>query len=716
MGLTFSKLFDKLWGKKEMRILMVGLDAAGKTTILYKLKLGEIVTTIPTIGFNVETVEYKNIQFTVWDVGGQDKIRPLWRHYFQNTQGIIFVVDSNDRDRVVEAREELQRMLNEDELRDALLLVFANKQDLPTCPLTRRIVHPIDLCYFWRWSLRRFGMVEQLTPKGWAQLGGSFRMPSKLRLKKARRIFVHGKELISQKDWVQILKDDVILLVSIGEEYVGSRKDDHQSNGGQGGQHAHADANPECTIDILAEVAFLDSLSITQLETTARILPGMVHAVAQPDLHPGNKFPIGAVFVSQGWIHPPLIGGDIGCGMAWFKTRLSQSQVEGDKGRKIAEKLRGLEGAWRTQNARETWLENDGGTAVYSAGEEWDAALGTIGAGNHFAELQVVEESILRKPPNGTPVSQHDLYEGDVVLLIHSGSRGYGGHILKQFTKHGRESIRDDDTIAKSYLEAHDRACRWASRNRDLIALRFLACLEPGESDWDLGTKDSSPNSHTSANDIRTARLAVQARKVVDIYHNNVEATTWPPSLKPGKHSEVSSDLAGLQIDAPHKVYIHRKGAAPTHNPLTNIPLSILPLPGSRATPTLILHPIFTSTNAHGKTNALSLAHGAGRALSRAKAATYVAEKYAGKTEDLLRGDFVKADKRGNKQFGGGDAPGRGVSGGCWVVCEDKQLVWEEAPEAYKDVWDVGKDLVTKGCVERWGWCRGRVSYKVRKE
>lgn len=157
MGLTFSKLFDKLWGKKEMRILMVGLDAAGKTTILYKLKLGEIVTTIPTIGmhllsgqppsvfvltasssgFNVETVEYKNIQFTVWDVGGQDKIRPLWRHYFQNTQGIIFVVDSNDRDRVVEAREELQRMLNEDELRDAILLVFANKQDLPVsicCP------------------------------------------------------------------------------------------------------------------------------------------------------------------------------------------------------------------------------------------------------------------------------------------------------------------------------------------------------------------------------------------------------------------------------------------------------------------------------------------------------------------------------------------------------------------------------------------------------
>uniref|UniRef100_A0A671RB42 ADP-ribosylation factor n=1 Tax=Sinocyclocheilus anshuiensis TaxID=1608454 RepID=A0A671RB42_9TELE len=104
---------------------------AGKTTILYKLKLGEIVTTIPTIGFNVETVEYKNICFTVWDVGGQDKIRPLWRHYFQNTQGLIFVVDSNDRERAQEAAEELQKILQEDELRDAVLLVFANKQDLP---------------------------------------------------------------------------------------------------------------------------------------------------------------------------------------------------------------------------------------------------------------------------------------------------------------------------------------------------------------------------------------------------------------------------------------------------------------------------------------------------------------------------------------------------------------------------------------------------------
>ncbi|XP_056280493.1 ADP-ribosylation factor 4 isoform X2 [Pseudoliparis swirei] len=121
MGLTISSLFSRFFGKKQMRILMVGLDAAGKTTILYKLKLGEIVTTIPTIGFNVETVEYKNICFTVWDVGGQDKIRPLWRHYFQNTQ------------------------IHEDELKEAVLLVFANKQDLPNAMAVSELTDKLGL-------------------------------------------------------------------------------------------------------------------------------------------------------------------------------------------------------------------------------------------------------------------------------------------------------------------------------------------------------------------------------------------------------------------------------------------------------------------------------------------------------------------------------------------------------------------------------------------
>jgi len=144
MGL--SKLFKNLFKVgRDVRILMLGLDAAGKTTILYKLRMGEIVTTIPTIGFNVETVEYKNINFTVWDVGGQDKIRALWRHYYNNTEGIIFVVDSNDRERINEAALELQKVLREDELRNATLLVLANKQDLPNAMSVAEVTDKLGL-------------------------------------------------------------------------------------------------------------------------------------------------------------------------------------------------------------------------------------------------------------------------------------------------------------------------------------------------------------------------------------------------------------------------------------------------------------------------------------------------------------------------------------------------------------------------------------------
>jgi ADP-ribosylation factor protein 1 len=131
MGSFISRLLQILFSKEEFRVLMVGLDAAGKTTILHRLKLGEVLITTPIMGFNVETIEYKNISLNVWDVGGQDKLRPLWHYYFQHTQGIIYVVDSSDHDRIGEARDELQRLLNDDELCNAVLLVFANKQDLP---------------------------------------------------------------------------------------------------------------------------------------------------------------------------------------------------------------------------------------------------------------------------------------------------------------------------------------------------------------------------------------------------------------------------------------------------------------------------------------------------------------------------------------------------------------------------------------------------------
>ena len=133
MGTLFSTLFDKLsFRKKQWKLLVLGLDNAGKTTFLYQLKLGEVVNTAPTIGFNVETIKYKRCSFTCWDVGGQKKIRSLWRHYYRGSDGLIFLVDSadNGQERMADVREQLHRMLECEELRDIKVLVMANKQDM----------------------------------------------------------------------------------------------------------------------------------------------------------------------------------------------------------------------------------------------------------------------------------------------------------------------------------------------------------------------------------------------------------------------------------------------------------------------------------------------------------------------------------------------------------------------------------------------------------
>ena len=108
-------------------------------------QLGENVTTIPTIGFNVETVQYRNVSFTVWDVGGQDRIRALWRHYYQGTDGLIFVVDSSDTSRFEEAAHELHSLLANEEMRNAKVLVFANRQDLPNSVSAAELAEKMNL-------------------------------------------------------------------------------------------------------------------------------------------------------------------------------------------------------------------------------------------------------------------------------------------------------------------------------------------------------------------------------------------------------------------------------------------------------------------------------------------------------------------------------------------------------------------------------------------
>ena len=187
LSFCFSHV-GKIFGNKEMRLLMLGLDAAGKTSesrpafirprhsltprpaashplqaqakpvchhhpnrCAPSCPAGRVADSLLTrdslpraVGFNVETVTYKNVKFNVWDVGGQDKIRPLWRHYYTGTQGLVFVVDSQDRERIDEAKQELHRILSDREMKECLLLVFANKQDLPGGVLLGTRIRPLS--------------------------------------------------------------------------------------------------------------------------------------------------------------------------------------------------------------------------------------------------------------------------------------------------------------------------------------------------------------------------------------------------------------------------------------------------------------------------------------------------------------------------------------------------------------------------------------------
>ena len=135
--------FLSTFKKKESRILMLGLDNAGKTTMLYKLKLGEDKLSMPTIGFNVETLENSKINLIVWDLGGQDKIRRLWKHYYSSTKGIIYVIDSSDKERLDEAIEELKNVVNAHELKNIPVLIYANKQDIENALTDTEIIYKL---------------------------------------------------------------------------------------------------------------------------------------------------------------------------------------------------------------------------------------------------------------------------------------------------------------------------------------------------------------------------------------------------------------------------------------------------------------------------------------------------------------------------------------------------------------------------------------------
>jgi len=160
MGLTqsISDFWARIFGKKEMKFIMIGLDAVGKTSILYKLKLGETIQPIPTIGFNLETVKYKNLTFKLWDIGGGDKIRLLWASSCEGVDGIIFVFNSQELCQFREelAAEELHRLSSEVAGYDVPILIFANKQDCENAMRLEeitKVLHPKDLKHK-RWHIQ----------------------------------------------------------------------------------------------------------------------------------------------------------------------------------------------------------------------------------------------------------------------------------------------------------------------------------------------------------------------------------------------------------------------------------------------------------------------------------------------------------------------------------------------------------------------------------
>ena len=145
MGNWLSDFFDWATGAEEASILILGLDASGKTTIINRLKTNENKVTVPTIGFNVEHLQFGNLNFVAWDIGGQNVIRKLWHNYFENANAVVFVIDSSDKRRFNEVRQELKNLPEQRALKLCPYLLFANKQDLHKAADTNTVVNKLGL-------------------------------------------------------------------------------------------------------------------------------------------------------------------------------------------------------------------------------------------------------------------------------------------------------------------------------------------------------------------------------------------------------------------------------------------------------------------------------------------------------------------------------------------------------------------------------------------
>ncbi|MEV0902800.1 RNA ligase RtcB family protein [Actinoplanes sp. NPDC049802] len=324
--------------------------------------------------------------------------------------------------------------------------------------------------------------------------------------------------------------------------------------------------------------SWIESDAVAQCHQVAA-LDGMIHVAGMPDLHPGKGAPIGAAMAST-VLYPFLVGSDIGCGIAVYPVRLKRAVPE-----RIAARFPDLDQP--VDPADLTGLDIPAGHT---------GQLGTVGRGNHFAELARVDAVL-----DETHALRTGLTAGDLVLIVHSGSRGLGERILRAHTeRHGAGPAEDP----AAYLAAHDGAVRWGHLNRRLMAERVADAI---------GAELGEP--------------------VTDVCHNSVETRDG--------------------------VYLHRKGAAPGDG------RDVL-VAGTRGTRSYLVAGHSGADAGH------SVAHGAGRKMSRADALRRGKAKHT--VEELRRTPV-----------------------GSVVVCGDRQLLFEEAPTAYKRIEQVIGDLVTHG-------------------
>lgn len=355
--------------------------------------------------------------------------------------------------------------------------------------------------------------------------------------------------------------------------------------------------------------SWIEGEAIRQLQVTAQ-LPGMVSAYGMPDLHPGRGHPIGAVLFAKDIIYPYLVGSDIGCGMTLFATGLSKRKAKRDRWAKALY----IDGVWEDDETKSAIMIKHGiPTDLYRS------ALGTIGGGNHFAELLSIDEVQSEELFKSAGLEKDQLY-----LLIHSGSRGLGEEILRSHTStKGASGLSIPSEDATTYLQKHDQAVKWAVANREAIATRFATAI------------------------------GFEPKPIVDLCHNNVTL------------------VDGL--------WCHRKGATPRVGLLSVIP-------GSRGHLSYLVAPTGdSSTSGH------SLPHGAGRKWTRSDARSRLRDKYHDK--DLSQTEL-----------------------GSVVICENKDLMYEEAPDAFKSITTVIADVLEHSLATVVATCRPLITYKMRQE